>query len=283
MLLFRDKLAELIQEKRSIICVSLDAALPVYRQKFTLPEHYMKHAVDVDEAIANFSMDIIDKVSDYVVLVKFNLWYLAQLERKSTIRHLVLYAKRRGLLTVLDCKINDIQDTLEIGLKAIANLGFDCITVNPLPGNLHYIVHKLREISTIAGREVYIGTLVLTVMSNREAARYFIEAQRENKELYKVIAEDVCNSDADGCIIGATFTTPEIAQTIRNIIGPRRIIFLVGIGVQGGSIDFVKNVLPGITIVNIGRSIIYSEDPREAARSIYERLRQYISNVICVI
>ncbi len=280
MKLFREALAELIRDKRSNLCVSFDAALPCYRSRYTISEHYLRRhrSTELDDLIVNFCMDVIDRVTDYVVLAKFNLWYLAQLERKTSVRQLILYAKKRNMLTILDCKINDIQDTLEIGLKAIAELGIDCITVNPLPGNLSYIVNSLENISKWCGRNMRIGTLVLTFMSNREATKYFLEAQQGEKKLYQVIAEEVRESNSDGCVVGLTYTSPGIIRNIRDIIGPERVLFLVGVGAQGGSIDLVKHALPGLVVVNVGRSLIYSEDPQKVARELNMRLQKLLEN-----
>ncbi len=279
-MLFRERLSELVRDKRSMLCVSLDIALPKYRNRYVMPASYLDTYSDIDQAIANFCMDIIDQVCDYSVLVKFNLWYLAQLEHKSTIRQLVLYSRRRSLLTILDCKINDIQDTVEIGLKVIGELGFDCITVNPLPGNLHYVVSALREVSRNVGRSIHIGTLVLTIMSNKESLRYFVESYRKNMALYQAIAEEVRESDSDGCVVGVTYTSPEYVKKIRQIIGESRIIFLVGVGAQGGNIELAKYALPGLTIVNVGRSVVYAENPRSVAESLSQKLRGLVTDVI---
>jgi len=261
-------LKSLVEDKKSILCVSIDPALPRHRERFVIPEKYLKNAASLEEAYLNFILDIIDSVCDYAVLVKFNIWYVFPLSYKN-LKYIVQYSHRRNLLTILDCKINDITDTVNIGLQWIKDIEFDCVTFNPLPGNLCNVVEICKKLG--------IGVLVLTLMSNKESIIYFKESMHGGRPLFTRIAEQVKECDADGCVVGVTgHVDVNDIKTIRKIVGSERVLFLVGVGAQGGQLDKVRAALPGVTVVNVGRDIIYAENVRDQA----EYYRRVTWNII---
>ncbi len=218
--------------------------------------------------ITEFILDTLDKVCDYAIAVKINLWYVFPLDIRNFL-YLSGYAMSRGLVPILDCKINDIIDTVKIGLEWISRSGFKCVTINPLPGNLDKVCKICREYG--------LGCLVLTLMSNPEAVRYF-KLRIGDRLLYEMLAEDVKQCDADGCVVGTTGHVEDVdIRKIRNIVGPERVLLLVGIGAQGGSIEKVRAALPGLVLVNVGRDIVYSEDPVQKARDYREKLWSIMS------
>lgn len=265
---------ELIRDRKSLICVSIDPALPGTRDRYVIPERYVTGRDD-EEAILDFTLDIIDKTYDKVIAYKLNLWYMLKLSPKNH-KYIANYINKLENIPILDCKINDIGDTVEIGITNIAELGYKMITINPLLGNLHKIVNECKN--------KRIGSLVLTLTSNRESERYLKNMyDREGRSLYVQICRDIIESDADGCVVGVTdpVTVDDIC-TIRSIIGKERIIFIVGVGAQGGDICKIEKALPGLIMINIGRDIIYSDDPRGRVDYYNELFSKFLEKVYVI-
>ncbi len=262
---------ELIRDRKSLICISIDPALPGTRDRYVIPERYLA-GKDDEEAILDFTLDIIDKTYDRVIAYKLNLWYMLKLSPKNH-KYIANYINRLGNIPILDCKINDIGDTVEIGITNIAELGYRMITINPLLGNAHKIVEECRKKG--------IGSLILTLTSNIESEKYFKNmCNKEGRPLYVEICRDIVNADADGCVVGITdpVTIDDIC-TIRSIVGRERIIFIVGVGAQGGDISKIEKAVPGLIMINIGRDIIYSNDPRgrvEYYNEIFSKLLEKV-------
>ncbi|NPB00918.1 MAG: hypothetical protein GXO10_06040 [Crenarchaeota archaeon] len=270
----RDRVRELIRDRKSLICISIDPALPGARDRYVIPERYVTGR-DEEEAIIDFTLDIIDETYDRVVAYKLNLWYMLKISPKNH-KYIANYINRLGNIPILDCKINDIGDTVEIGITNIAELGYKMITINPLLGNLHKIVNecKIRN----------IGSLVLALTSNLESERYLKNMySKDGEPLYVKICRDVVETDADGCVVGVTdnVTVDDIC-TIRSIIGEERIIFIVGVGAQRGDISKIERALPGLVIVNIGRDIVYSDNPREKVEYYNKLLSRFLEKVYVI-
>lgn len=265
---FLSKFTSLMREKNSIICVGLDPAIPSQRDANVIPKKYMNNYDDENEARFNFCLDIIDTVADYAIAVKLNEQYMFGMSLKN---HLSIsnYIKKKSLISIYDCKLGDIADSAESKLHWIHQSGYDGITINPLPGNLEQVVHFSHHYTPP------IGIIVVTLMSNPEACKYFVESKYNSNAIYHEIANDVKKYNADGCVVGATkhIGSKEI-EKIRGMIGNKRLILFPGIGTQKGDVMKVikfggKNIL-----INIGRKIIYSEKPKDSIKEYINRFRE---------
>ncbi len=104
-------------------------------------------------------------------------------------------------------------------------------------------------------------------MSNPEARKYFIESMFKTSPLCFEIANDVRKYDADGCVVGATkHVMTDTIRKIRGIIGDGKIILFPGVGAQKGDIDKTIRFGGSNIMINVGRKIIYSDNPREKAK-----------------
>ncbi|NPA22930.1 MAG: hypothetical protein GXO23_01340 [Crenarchaeota archaeon] len=266
----RERARELIRDRKSVLCISIDPALPGSREKYTIPERYLTGR-DEENAILEFTLDIIDRTFEKVVAYKLNLWYISKLSAKNQ-KYIANYINRLGNISILDCKINDITDTVEIGIKNIADTGYRAVTINPLLGNLKNIVQQCKKED--------IGSLVLTLTSNREAEKYLKRCLINGEPMYITISRDIVEADADGCVVGLTgIVGSEDIRTIRSIVGEERILFLVGVGAQGGDISKIESALPGLVLVNVGRDVIYSEDPLEKVNNYNAMLSRFLEKV----
>jgi len=268
---FRDRFIESRKEKGTVLCVGIDPALPRQREVSTIPERYTE-VDDENEARLDFSLDIIDMVKDYAVAVKTNQQYIFGFTRKQH-QALTRSIGDAGMLSILDYKLNDIGDTAESAIFHISESGYDAITVNPLMGNLMDIV-CLAHSSAKRERGYELGVVVLALASNPEAVIFMKEARIGRLPLFKFISRQVRDCDADGCVVGATgHVTEDDIKEIRRIVGVERVLLVPGVGAQKGDLEKVLRSAGENILVNVGRDLIYVENPRKKAEEYYMMLR----------
>lgn len=264
---FAVRLQELSEEKDSILCVGLDPALPRQRSKHTIPPGYLS-GTDENAAKLNFCTDILELTADFCVAAKANEQYLRGLTAEDH-RRLSRFIRDMGLLSIYDCKLGDIGDTAESAIFHISEWGYDAITVNPLPGNLEWLVRVARRL------ERPLGILVLTLMSNPESERIVKRAKVDGVPLFLLIAQDVRDCGADGCVVGATgHVTESDVRLIRDTVGEDKVLLVPGVGTQMGDPEKVIRFGGRNVLINVGRDVIYSEDPRTRAREWNDALNE---------
>lgn len=261
---FRDRFVGLRKKKGSVLCVGIDPALPDQRENRTIPKKYVETYPDENEARLHFCLDIVDVVKDYAVAMKPNQQYVFGFTKKQH-QELTKSIKRCGMLSVLDYKLNDISDTIESAMYHLSESGYDAITFNPLPGNLKEAVH-FAHASARRLRGYELGIIVLTLMSNPEAMIFMKKSKIGRLPVFKFIAHEVRNSDADGCVVGATgHVTEKDIKDIRRIVGEDKVFLIPGVGTQKGDVNKVLKVSGDNILVNVGREIIYSQSPQAKA------------------
>jgi len=239
------------------LCIGLDPAISEQRSTNIIPAKYLKYS-DENEVKLNFCLDLIRCTKDFCCAYKPNQQYIAGFTKKDH-QTLTNAINKVGSISILDYKLNDIDDTMHSALFHIQKWGYDAVTFNPFLGNLQATVELAHQIK--------LGIIVLTLTSNIEASKYQKEAKIHGKELYTIIAEDVKKYEADGCVVGATghITENEIRR-IRTIVGEETIFLVPGIGTQKGDPSRVIRSGGVNLLINVGRDIIYSQDPEEKAR-----------------
>lgn len=265
---FIERFENILQEKETVLCVGLDPALPKQRKEKVIP---LRFFVSNDrDARLNFCLEILEQISEYCIVAKPNEQYLRGFSEKE---HRILTDKirRLGLLSIYDCKLGDIGSSVESALYHLDRWGYDAITINPLPGNLKEIVDGAKKYSPP------MGLLVLTLMSNPRALKYMKDSRVDGKPVYSVIAESVKENGADGCVMGATgHVDLNDISVVRKIIGDDKVILFPGIGAQKGDPEKVVRAGGKNILINVGRGIIYSENPKRSAieyRSIFNKYR----------
>lgn len=297
-----DKLIERIIELQNPTCVGLDTAFSY------LPEDMRKDISTFEgaaEAIAEFNMNIIDKVCDIVPSVKVQIAYYEMYGRAGmqAFEYTVNYAKGRGLIVIADCKRNDIGSTAgcystaylgktDINGKKLRAFGADMLTVN---GYLGFDGIK-PFVEDIKANDKSIFVLVKT--SNPSSGELQNLKLENGKYIYEQMGELVSEwgkpsigrfgySDV-GAVVGATH--PEEAERLRKQL-PHTFFLIPGYGAQGGSAQMLKvcfddRGLGGV--VNSSRGIIcayrdarYSGmDYAEAARAACVDMQRDLSSVI---
>jgi len=244
---FLRKYAELRRQKGSIMCISLDV-----KRRGESRKEYVERLEQLVESTA-----------PYAIAFKVNENYTRHLSMEDH-QEITQLCKSLGTLTIYDCKLSDITSTATMGISIVKDMGYDGLTVNPIFGNLGQVVKTAHDLG--------LAVFSVTLPSNPESARLF-KLDMGGKKLFEILAEDAKISGADGLVVSATETASanDIA-TIRSVIGEGPIILFPGIGVQGG--DLEKAIIYGgwNVLVNIGRSVVDSPEPKKVAAEYRDTL-----------
>ncbi len=297
-----DKLIEKIVDLQNPTCVGLDTSFGY------LPDEMKKGVTTFEsaaEAIAEFNMNIIDKVCDIVPSVKVQIAYYEAYGHAGlqAFEYTVNYAKGRGLVVIADCKRNDIGSTAgcystaylgktDLNGKQLRAFAADMLTVNGYLGydGIKPFVDDIKK---------YDKSIFVLVKTSNPSSGELQNLKLENgKYIYEQMGELVsewgkdsvgkyCYSEV-GAVVGATH--PEEAERLRAQL-PNTFFLIPGYGAQGGSaqmlkVCFDKNGLGGV--VNSSRGIICAyKDARyrgmnyaEAARAACIDMQQDLSGVI---
>jgi len=255
---FTARLAGLIDEKDTVLCIGLDPALPEQRKRQVIPNRYLSEGDENERRLA-FCLGIIKETNVSCCVFKPNQQYIAGFTGKD---HLELTSAIResNAISILDYKLNDIGDSMESAFFHIGRWGYDAITFNPFLGNME------RAVTIAHGLSPQIGLIVLTLTSNQEAIKYQKEATIGNKPLYQDIALDVKRHNADGCVVGATgHVTEDEMRKVREIVGEDKVLLIPGIGAQKGDPQKAMGAGGQLMLINVGREIIYSDNPHAKA------------------
>lgn len=297
-----DKLIEKIVDLQNPTCVGLDTSFGY------LPDEMKKGVTTFEsaaEAIAEFNMNIIDKVCDIVPSVKVQIAYYEAYGHAGlqAFEYTVNYAKGRGLVVIADCKRNDIGSTAgcystaylgktDLNGKQLRAFAADMLTVNGYLGydGIKPFVDDIKK---------YDKSIFVLVKTSNPSSGELQNLKLENgKFIYEQMGELVSLWGKDsvgkygysevGAVVGATH--PEEAERLRAQL-PNTFFLIPGYGAQGGSaqmlkVCFDKNGLGGV--VNSSRGIICAyKDARyrgmnyaEAARAACIDMQQDLSGVI---
>jgi len=251
------------QEKKSILCVGLDPALPDQRRTDVIKHQYPGNAGDV---IMQFCMEIVDAVHENCMAVKLNSQYVLFALSNNKLEALNQHIHSYGLLSILDHKLGDIGTSNDSALYWCKKCDFDAITFSPFAGNI-------REATEMAHHRK-LGILVLDLMSNPEAEGFQKKARFNETPMFLRIADDSKHANVDAVVVGATDHVREVdIQKIRKTIGEDMIMFFPGIGSQGGDVKKIFDNAGKNIMINVGRNIIYANDPARAAEEYNKRLQ----------
>ncbi|RLI97631.1 MAG: orotidine-5'-phosphate decarboxylase [Candidatus Aenigmatarchaeota archaeon] len=260
---FIEKYEKARDEKNSIISVGLDPLLDNMKLK-EKPTDIEK----ISELFFNFCMELIDNTGDYACAIKPNTQFILFPLTLNQIKKINKRAHDYGLVSVLDHKLGDIGSTNASALYWIKQAGFDALTFSPFAGNI--------KEATKQAHAQGLGLICLTLMSNPDSVWVQKEAMSNGMPLYEKIAHEIKNSDADGCVVGATgHVTDENIKKIRTIVGNDRVFLCPGIGAQGGDIKKILRNAGKNILIHIGRSIMYADDQKKAAEEFCNLINNY--------
>lgn len=263
---FLEKYKKAREEKNSSLCIGLDPAIKEQRKENIIPEKYFSEG-EVSEGILNFSLDIVEKTAPYAIAFKMNSQYvlfslnIEQLKKLNEKIH-----ESRGI-SILDHKLNDINESNLSALFWIKEAAFDALTFSPFSGNIGETVKEAHKFD--------LGIFVLTLMSNKEAIWIQKNSESDNVPLFLKIAKKSKVAKADGIVIGATdHVTKEDIEKVRKIVDRDTIFLCPGIGFQQGDLkkfSSVENLL-----INVGRAIIYDKNPERKAEEFRKMIDKFL-------
>jgi orotidine-5'-phosphate decarboxylase len=307
---FADRLAALVEERRSQIVLGLDpdpsALWPVAVEAGAAPEPPAPDAgAQADHpggptvaeqtaaAVERHCRAAIDAAGPSCVAVKPQFACFERLGAPGwqALQNVIKNAQQAGLLVIADAKRGDVPVTARAYAQALVGqtdgpygrvpgLGADAFTANPLLGR--DALAPLIE----AARTANAGCFVLVRTSNPGAAE--IQDEPENEPLHERLAAMVDELGAEsrgesglsdvGAVTGAT--RPDLLERLRDLM-PRAIFLLPGVGAQGGSVEDLKAAFaphPAGGLIASSRSIVGAHrerggDPARAAAAAAEELR----------
>jgi orotidine-5'-phosphate decarboxylase len=246
---FRAKIEQTARQRESNIILALDFP-------FENPENH--------NSLFAKAENVLDAVHPYLCAVKFNHHLVLPLGLFDGVQRLIKKTHGNGLLTIMDCKVNDIGATNQVISEYYYEAGFDALIANPFIG----WEEGLKPIFDVA-RKRQRGVILLTYMSHKGAyegyGQTIVDPEIDKQALqYVSFAKKALKYEADGVIVGATY--PEKIKEIHGILGDKVPIFSPGIGAQGGEITAALRA--GAKYLIVGRSITGAEKPAEAAKQV---------------
>lgn len=222
--------------------------------------------IGLDQADYDFNKKIIDQTADLVCAYKPNsAFYEAQgISGIESLKKTCDYINSLAIPIILDAKRADIDSTNQGYIKfAFDYLGADSLTLHPYLGR-----QALQPFLDLADKFFFI----LCRTSNPGAGEF-----QDYHQLFEKVAENVSknwNSNNNcGLVTGATY--PEELKKIRKIVGSMPLL-IPGIGAQGADLEkTVKAALDGDFLINSSRGIIFSDNPRQAAKKLKEEINEY--------
>jgi orotidine-5'-phosphate decarboxylase len=279
---FADRLAALVEERRSQICLGLDpdpARLPP-----DLDPGEGSPAERAAAAAAAHCRRLIELAGPACVAAKPQLACFERLGAPgwAALAEVCAAAAEAGLLTIADGKRGDVPVTAAAYAQslvgetptpwgAVAGLGADAFTANPLLGL--DALEPLVAAAAAAGA----GVFALVRTSNPGAADVE-DLQAPERPLHERLAELVdglaprlagaAGLSGMGAVVGAT--EPQRIARLRELM-PRSIFLIPGVGAQGGRPGRLGAAFaPGraAALVAASRSISSDRDPAAAAESL---------------
>jgi orotidine-5'-phosphate decarboxylase len=216
------------------------------------------------ENLFSKAQHILETLHPYICAVKFNRHIVLPFGAFNGVQKLVKKARDMGLLTIMDCKINDIGYTNQTIAEYYYAADFDALTANPFVG----WEEGLKPVFDVA-RRLQRGVILLVYMSHKAASEGYgqtiYNAETGEKTLqFKSFAKKALKFDADGAVVGATY--PEKIREVHKILGEEIPIYSPGIGAQGGVIESALKA--GARYLIVGRTITLAENPAETAKRI---------------
>ncbi len=277
---YADRLIEAVLKKGNPCIVGLDPRMD-QMPDFAVSSPRGDQESAVRSSIAAYHRCVIDAVADLIPGVKLQSAFYEQygMGGMAAFHDTVEYAKRMGLVVIVDAKRNDIASTAEayantfLGrtrifgeLKPIVDA--DCITVSP------YLGRDSIEPFVKACAQYGKGIFVLVKTSNPGSADLQDIKLGDGMAMYRRVIEMVNSCGAGligrhgyssiGAVVGAPF--PEEARVIRRLM-PRSIFLVPGYGAQGATAADAAACFnaDGLgAVVNASRSLTYGLESRSA-------------------
>lgn len=253
-------LIQLINKKRSFLCIGLDTDLS------KIPQYLFR----TEDPAFEFNKLIIDATHDLAVAYKPNLAFYERNGVKGwqSLTKTIQYLKNFEVFTIADAKRGDIGNTSAQYAEAFFNpkqsgLDFDAITVAPYMG-------EDSVMPFLEFKDKWVVLLALT--SNKGAEDFQFFSSGEKRLFEQVLTQSKTWGSDENMMFVVGATKAEMLTAIRKIV-PHHFLLVPGIGAQGGSLTEVAKY--GLTkdcelLVNSSRNIIYASKENDFAEKARE-------------
>lgn len=209
---------------------------------------------------------MLDLVGPHVCAVKINHHLTLPLGVFNGVQKLVKSAHEKGLLAIMDAKVNDIGATNTAIAEYYFEAGFDAIIANPFVG----WEEGLKPIFDAAAKQNR-GIILLGYMSHKGAAEGYgqtlCDPDCTQTKQYIAFAQKALAWKADGLVVGAT--APEKIREIHAALGEEVPIYSPGVGAQGGAAEAAMEA--GARYLIVGREIVQAQDPAKEAEKLKKK------------
>jgi orotidine-5'-phosphate decarboxylase len=291
---FADSLMAAIKRVGNPVCVGIDPRPEDLPDGFL--DLYPGNRAGMAQALEKFGHEVVDVVASLVPAVKFQAAFYEAYgpEGVAALHATAAYARKAGLIVLMDGKRNDIGSTAEayaraylgkvpVGDRFEPSWDVDALTVNPYLG-----IDGITPFVKVATREGK-GIFVLVRTSNA-SAREFQDLICDGRPLYRHVADRLASWAAPhrgesgysfvGAVVGATYPS-ELAELRQALPG---VPFLVpGYGTQGGS---ASDVAPAFdseglgALINSSRGITFAYRKAAAVNRFGDDWRAAIAQAV---
>ena len=247
---FKSKIQEISKNRNSRLVLALDFPF--------------QNPIISQELISKADV-LLEQIFPYICAVKINNHLVLPLGLFDGVSALVDKIHDKGLLAIMDAKVNDIGNTNQVIADYYYAAGFDAIIANPFIG-WDDGLKPIFETSHRQGK----GVILLTYMSHKGAVEGYGQTVLDPDSgaltpQYLMFARKNVAYKADGAVIGATI--PEKIHEIHQILGEEVPIYSPGVGAQGGSAEAA--IKAGSNYLIVGREIVSAKNSAEAARNLW--------------
>jgi orotidine-5'-phosphate decarboxylase len=255
-----DTLRKKIKEKNSYLCIGLD------------PD---PNKIVNGMTIYDFCIGIIDDTLPYAVAYKINTAFFESMGWRGwkLMESIIDYLKTKDVFVIADAKRGDISNTSKFYAKAFFDeLNCDAVTINPYMG-----YDSLEPFLSYENKTTIILSLTSNDGSNDFQTTELVNGNLLFEDMIKCCSNWESKSDMMFVVGG---TRSEYLESVRLMTS--KFLLVPGIGTQGGSLQEVSEKLLtedcGL-LVNMSRSIIYSENPQLEAKKIQKEMEKYLNFV----
>ena len=271
----QNELINLIQKKRSFLCIGLDTDLS------KIPDHLL----ETEDPIFEFNKAIIDATNELAIAYKPNFAFYESMGVKgwNSLAKTEQYLRQFNLFTIADAKRGDIGNTSKQYAKAMfdpesSGFDFDAVTVAPYMGE-----DSVKPFFEFDNKWVIL--LALTSNKGSDDFQMLTTTESDSRLYEEVIIKSLEWGTESNMMYVIGATKAEKLSHIRDMI-PDHFLLVPGVGAQGGSLQEVAkyglNQDCGL-LVNSSRGIIYASNGKDFAERAHEealKLQQQMARVL---
>lgn len=225
-----------------------------------------KLIVALDMKTLDEAKEVIEKLSSTVKVFKVGMGLFTLYGPEA-----VKLVHDSGAKVFLDLKFHDIPNTVAHAVRSAAKLGVFMISIHALGGS-EMMMRAVEAARESGNRPKLIGVTVLTSMDQSSIGEVGIDKKIEDEVVS--LARLGKDSGLDGVV-----ASPNEVSLIRRNLGKDFIIVTPGIRPAGAKKDDQKRIMTpadavkaGADYIVVGRPIIETKDPLEAAKKIIKEM-----------